>query len=571
MYLRFILILIACAFMPTYTLAQSNSSDQAFLLPEINPQDIEIRSEFRARFPGLRRQPILGFNPIPRVFQVDPYRMPFMESRDEAIASMAITRLDRPGPPERTIIEEPKRRTIFSRAGFGNFTTPEFNGAFFQNFTTKSYFSGNIDYTSSKGHLDSQLSSFRFLNGNIKLSSKLNKHTQIEANIGGNLDFNRLYDLAPFYQVLIDETALKKYEGLNGGVSFKKIKNALEGSEASFKLHTYTSDIEAGTTNLGGSSNEIYLVGAFKKNWLGNRLYETFGLLGDFKLGNYENSLKNSNNVSNIGIDAEYKKLLNFNLHVSGKVGLRYVSDGISDRIYFSPKIFISYNLKDALFLKGGLSGIPQVKSLLDHFETNRFLNNELILQHNYQSKVFVEAGLQLVEGNRLYGGLDYSSTKDRAYYDRKIETTMSETYQLFYELKYDKVTEFEFYAGATQQINPQKFWFDIHFYARQPKLENNEDVPYEERIGINSSISYKPTNKLLVTAWADYIGNRKAPSVNEELSAFTLASIHIDYEITDKLGVYTKGLNIFSQKYEIWDGYQERPFQVFGGLILKF
>ena len=96
-------------------------------------------------------------------------------------------------------------------------------------------------------------------------------------------------------------------------------------------------------------------------------------MLADFKLGNYENSLKNSNTVSNIGIDAEYKKLLNFNLHVSGKVGLHYVSDGISDKIYFSPKILIAYNLKDALFLKGGLSGIPQVKSLIDHFETNRF------------------------------------------------------------------------------------------------------------------------------------------------------------------------------------------------------
>ena len=123
MYLRLILILIACVFVSSDTTAQSSASDQNSLLPEINPQDIEIRSEFRARFPGLRRQPILGFNPKPRVFQVDPYRMPFMESRDEAVASMAITQLDRPEPPERTIIEEPKRRAIFSRAGIGNFTT----------------------------------------------------------------------------------------------------------------------------------------------------------------------------------------------------------------------------------------------------------------------------------------------------------------------------------------------------------------------------------------------------------------------------------------------------------------
>jgi hypothetical protein len=293
--------------------------------------------------------------------------------------------------------------------------------------------------------------------------------------------------------------------------------------------------------------------------------------MGNFILGNYENSLKNSNNISNIGIDAEYKKLMNFNLHISGKVGLHYISDGISDRIYFSPKVLISYNLKDALLLKGGLSGKPQIKSLQDHYEINRFLNNELILQHSYQSKAFVEAGLQLIEGNRFYGGLYYSITKDHAYYDRKIESTITDTYHLFYELKYDKVTEFEFYTGVTQQINPQKFWFDIHFYARQPKLKNDEDVPYEERIGINSSISYKPTNKVLLTAWADFIGSREAPSVNEELSAFTLASMQIDYEINDKLGFYTKVLNIFSQKYEIWDGYQERPLQAFGGLILKF
>ena len=62
--------------------------------------------------------------------------------------------------------------------------------------------------------------------------------------------------------------------------------------------------------------------------------------------------------------------------------------------------------------------------------------------------------------------------------------------------------------------------------------------------------------------AWADYIGNREAPSVNEELSAFTLASIHIDYEITDKLGVYTKGLNIFPKNMKLGMAIR-RPFQV--------
>lgn len=112
--------------------AQSGSNAQNNLLPEINPQDIEIRSEFRARFPGLRRQPILGFNPKPRVFQIDPNRVPFMESRNDAVASVAITQLDRPEPPLRTIMQAPIRRNVYARAGFGNFITPEFEGYFFR-------------------------------------------------------------------------------------------------------------------------------------------------------------------------------------------------------------------------------------------------------------------------------------------------------------------------------------------------------------------------------------------------------------------------------------------------------
>ena len=81
--LLFSLFIFLC---PYFALAQTASDNS--LLPEINPQDIEIRSEFKARFPGLRRQPILGFNPKPRVFQIQADRMPFMESREDAVANI---------------------------------------------------------------------------------------------------------------------------------------------------------------------------------------------------------------------------------------------------------------------------------------------------------------------------------------------------------------------------------------------------------------------------------------------------------------------------------------------------
>jgi hypothetical protein len=551
--------------------AQSGSNAQNSLLPEINPQDIEIRSEFRARFPGLRRQPILGFNPKPRVFQIDPNRVPFMETRDEAVASIAITQLDRPEPPEKTIIQSPLRRNIYARAGFGSFITPEFNGYFFQDISDKSAISGNVDFSSSDGHLDNQLSGFRFLDGDVRLSSKVNRQTRLEASIGGVYDFNRLYNLEPIYQDVIGSTAQKSYNGLNAGISINSIKNALEGIQADLSFNTYNSELDAGTTDLGGKSSEYFLNGSFKKYWPGSRLYETLSVSADVMVGSYENALNNAENVLQVGVNGEYKRLINFNIHITANAGLSYISDGISNRIYFAPQALVTYNLKDALILKGGLSGSPGFRSLQDHYQANRFLSNDTVLRHSYESKAFVEGALQLIEGNRVYAGVDYSITKNKAYYDRKTETRIGQIYQLFYDLNFDKATEFQLYGGVTQQINPQTFWFDVRVYARRPKLDNGGDIPYEERIGANTSISYKPTNELLLSGWVDFVGERVAPSVNEDLSAFTLVSFSADYEITPKFGVYAKVLNILGQEYELWDGFEERPFQVFGGLILKF
>ena len=72
------------------SLTQAQGSD---LLPDINPQDIEIKGDYRIKFPGLQRQPILGFEPKPRVFQLDPYRMPFLETNDQVVASIPLTPL----------------------------------------------------------------------------------------------------------------------------------------------------------------------------------------------------------------------------------------------------------------------------------------------------------------------------------------------------------------------------------------------------------------------------------------------------------------------------------------------
>src|SRR5690625_7731725 len=49
---------------------QTQADVERSLLPDMDPQDIEIWSQFQARFPGLSSQAILGFNHRRRVYQL---------------------------------------------------------------------------------------------------------------------------------------------------------------------------------------------------------------------------------------------------------------------------------------------------------------------------------------------------------------------------------------------------------------------------------------------------------------------------------------------------------------------
>lgn len=570
---RQITLVLFALLLSVETQAQTTGGNpQNSLLPEINPQDIEIRSEFRARFPGLRRQPILGFNPKPRVFRVDPNRMPFMESRDEAVANVAITQLDRPEPPQRSVLRTPDRTTGWLKAGMGNFITPEVEGYFYRGLNEKSAISGNVNYRSTDGHLDNQESSFRYFDGDVQYQTKVNDHLNVEVGVGFLSDFNRMFNLANAQQVLIGETAKKEYIGFGGDINITKTKNALEGWEFALKGNALNVDMLAGNSTLNGELNEQVVDASFSKYWAGNRLYETFHVNTSIAAGNYSfTSSGGSQQWLDTRASLEYRKLLDFSTHITANAGLAYVSDGFSNRIYFTPELKLRYNLRDTFVITGRAFGAPEMKTVLDHHQTNRFLNHQTALQHSYTSGVYGEIAFQALQGNRIFGGVSYELTKDYAFYQR-VENNggATQTFE-FYEVNFGKATVFELFGGITQQLVPEKFWFDGRFYARRPKLANSGDIPFEERLGVNGSLSYKPITKLKITSWAEFVDKRKAPSTTNDLRAFVLVNAGAEYQINNRFGVYAKVLNILGQKYEIWKGYQERPLQGFVGLTLKF
>ncbi len=568
------LLLFALFFVSMYPVAnfaQSGQQGDGSLLPEINPQDIEIRSEFKARFPGLRRQPILGFNPKPRVYQIDPNRMPFLETREEAVADISVTELGRPTPPFRTLLHTPERQNAYLRGGIGSYLSPEIYGYGFYKLNDSDLLSANLNLQASDGHLDNQESSFRYFDANARYISKRSDDLKLIVDVGGLSDQNYLFNLEDNYQQnIIGKTADKSYGGFNAQVTLQNMKNTLTGWEASAGGNLFSATLNAGSAPMAGKISENQLQAAFSYFWPGKRLYETFDVSAKLVHGSFNPAAFSSKTRTSAEASFKYERLFNFSTRISGKGGITYVSDPMNDQVYFTPEVEVKHNFSDKLSLTGTAFAKPDFLTVQEHHQHNRFLNADTQLRHAYHMGANGTVNIQLIEGNKVFGGVSYSHINDYAYYERDLIPPPTSA-PGFYSVRYSDADIFEIYGGVSQQLLPEKFWFSGKVYARSPQFSTGGVIPYEEKLGVEGAISYKIIKELTINSWAEYIGKRKAPQAGSDLKGFLLLNAGAEYQINDTFGVYAKLLNIMGQNYQIWDGYQERPFQMFGGVTVKF
>lgn len=559
------LIIFLC---PVSSLAQTAPDNS--LLPEINPQDIEIRSEFKARFPGLRRQPILGFNPKPRVFQIQANRMPFMESRDDAVANISVTQLGRPEPPQRSPLSIPDRMNGYLRGAFGSYLTGDLKGYGYYALNEKSVLTANVDLRASDGHLDYQESGFRYFDLDASYYNRINEDTKVTIDIGALSDYNALYNLSDnLQQNFIGETAVKNYSGFSGQIRVQKNKNTLHGWELAAGGNVFNTSMDAGTSGLGGELDEQQVHTSYNYYWPGSNMYETYTINASLEAGNYSPANLSKQNWVDASASVELERLLNFTTRITGKLGVEYLSDPASSSIYLAPELAVKHNLSKNIALTGTVYGRPYLKNQQDHHQYNRFLSISSTLRKSYEMGARGEVDFQVLEGNRVYGGIQYKVTDNYAYYQRNTVALTGEPG--FYSVAYEKASLFELYAGASQQLVPDTFWADAKVYLRSPKLDTGGTIPYEEKLGLEAALSYKPIKALTINGWAEYIGKRESPETGNDLNAFLLLNAGGEYQINETFGVYAKLLNILGQEYELWNGYTERPFQIFGGITIKF
>ncbi|MDX1618388.1 MAG: hypothetical protein R3224_06350, partial [Balneolaceae bacterium] len=224
------------------------------------------------------------------------------------------------------------------------------------------------------------------------------------------------------------------------------------------------------------------------------------------------------------------------------------------------------------LTVSGTLTAKPKLNTFEELHQMNRFLNQNLRLRHSYVAELGGEIRFEYYEGSSLYASVSYMSAANYGYFEKAdlpVITGGTPVPKGYYTVSYGDANRMRGSAGLNHQLVPEKFWIHAEAYIQEPKLEDGRRIPYEEQWGLNSGVSLQPVKKLTLEGWADYIGERSTVS-SGDLGGFLKVGSQVEVQVSEKIGVYARLLNLLNQEYEIWSGYQERPFQAYGGITIK-
>lgn len=543
-------------------IAQNQQGNDNSMLPEIDPQDIEIRSQFKARFPGLRRQPILGFEPTSRVYKIDPNRMPYIETGEDVVADLPVSELSRPEPPAYTGLNYAPDINAFGRFGFGSYASPVADFWGFTRLSDRSYIGGDLDFSSSEGHLDNQTSSFRNLEANAEFAAKLDEETRLGFNLGLENSFNHLFNVNST-TLTVPDSPRKEYGGFNFGGELQRLKNGVAGWKLQANARYYQAELMAG--DLSGTTDEGVYNASFSKRWAGSHLNETFTLKLGGTLGDYSNDVfADQWMTGQLGV--VYSRMFNYETNITLDASVYYGSDAFDDKVYFGPNVTVEQPIFEGALLTVEAGARPYVKTAEQLHTINRFLSPRNFYRHSYL--MFGDASLQLKysEVGSLKGGIRYEDIADYPIFERAATSSGEE---LFYQVRYADVTKFRLYAGATHQFVPEKFWLSGEVYAQLPELKNGDRIPFTEKLGLKAGFGLRLFDRATIKGWADYTGPRKTAD-QESLKDYILLGGQLDIAITDRIGIYGKAVNLLDQQYQQWEGYIERPLQIYGGITLK-
>ncbi len=575
-YIPFFIAALLVAVVPPAAAQQDGASS---LLPDIDPQDIEIRGDFEVRFPGLARQPVLGFSPRPPVFRVDPDRMPFMETDEEIVATIPLSDLEPALRPEKNFIRFAERQRLYAYGGYGSYGSPELRVFAEAPVRDNESISLQLGHQSSSG--DRDFSSFRDMAGDLQWT-RLSGNNRWGVGISGSSAFN--YSPVPVRSgvelpgvpgpppdTTVPDPLRISHNTLGMKARWQQLTNAYRGWQASAAVNRFADRTGSYPDEDDATSETRYEVHV-NRFWEGTMIEQVFGLQFRATGSVYETGLDGTQYWLNNNIGVRYRHTFSSFHQVEAWLRFYQLYDPVNDvDLYLYPDIHYRFKGAGRFSVQMRLRGFVNDPSLESLHLQNRFtLNNDRELEHERGLHINLHSGVDIWNGIELYSGLDYWQYYNRGYFTRWGDPAMP----LYRHQYVGEATHVEWYTGLSRVFRTWRTTMaariGLNYTSAEEDVIPSGEIPYVPRWKGSVLVTTNPVSWFGFSGWMDLSGKRKTLD-GESLDGFVQLGARTDIRVHPRFGIYLKARNILNQEYEVWQQYQELPFQIYGGITLHW
>ena len=576
---------------PKHSHAQS-SDTTGTILPNLSPQEVEIRGQLEISFPSLQRQPLIGFNPPPRVPEIPEGYVPFLETYKLSGSSLPNHRGDFDAPDQRPINEFiPAKGEL--EASAGRYLSRVIRARLSGPISNEASVYARVDYEGSEGYspqddiedlrnpFDGIRSVFGFhsygprVGGGFELKGDVNSYTLFGTNFLQNGTFS-------------SDIILPDRNGLNGNLELWLSTYNESSIDSDFRISFGSSRYR---TDLFDSA----LTPLATLNQQEQRLSGNFSLDIPFSIGSFLVSVGGS--TAGLNQEALNASLEDFSLFTFKN---SYLDASSGFRLTLSPKVsltlaghflgtsflegteeeFTSYLTASAdlsIYPTAGLTFFvrnrPSIErnSIWDIFEKNPYVTDQPQFQSTLRP-LDAQAGFTFYKGMlQLSANVGYMQSPNYLFFEH-IPDTPETGYRYergVFNAVYGDV-EMLHANGTLSLALSSELHLKFGVSVREAELtDTNEEIPYFSPFVSENMISYSfADNTMLMQVLGSFHSSRfRSRSDMEEIPGYVDLDFLYTYMLNPGLGLVVRFNNILGDSLEYWEHYQESPVMISAGI----
>lgn len=560
------------------TASGQNDPSQPAVLPDIAPQEVEIRGQLEIQFPSLQRQPLVGFNPPPRVVPIPPDRQPWVDAYKQEKADLPPSPVQPPQPPEVSALRLRTPQNGEIEGSFGRYFSRLVRARTEWAFTPGVALYARVDYRGTAGHdpdyLDQEEvdASFDAFDGVVGLQAN-GRGMVFGAEVDGLIDAYSLYG-TEMLTALSEGAPEREGQGLGGAVWLRT--QGASNVDGHVRLHFSHTDYETGGASevLAEKQEQRFTVtGALA---LPASPVAEARLEGDFSAASLRDDATSGMNVRHgngmAGIRFRAGQTLDLTL---GLRALSFLADAqnFDDRgrsaTYLTPDVRLNLHAGRNIMLFARNRPGLDANTLEDLFRRNPYLVAAPVVRPTIRT-VDAEAGATV-----FIGPVEFEA---RAGYVRAPNYLFFEHASSFESDPFAGGLSTAHYASAriahlggdVSVLLPAGFNATAGVtYRRGRLLDDDTAIPYFGPFVGRASLSYAfLDNRGLLQLSGTYEGARyRDREQTRRLADFVDIDLALTYDVSPSLGIVVRAENLSPSPHnERWDRYEQPPFTVMGG-----